>query len=286
MAVPSLLAQGSACPVLAAPDLEEVAVFWRELGFVETGRSETGGYLILRGGAIELHFVRDEALVPGENGRACYIHVPDAAVLFAEWAVLGLPTAGIPRLIRPVLQAWGLVEGAVIDPAGNRVRFGSVPRAVIRPVRLSDVPALIALVSTIQRDEFGIPIRPEDQPDLLDPIRFFESGGFWVAEEGSRLIGCIGLLETKDGFGILRKMFVTAGRRGPGHGTGQRLLAHVLAIAKTRALKAILLGTTDRLKAAHRFYEKNGFHPIPEAALPQSFPRMKVDTVFFRLDLV
>jgi RimJ/RimL family protein N-acetyltransferase len=45
------------------------------------------------------------------------------------------------------------------------------------------------------------------------------------------------------------------------------------------------LGTTDAFKAAHRFYEKNGFTEIPEHELPAMFPRMKQDTKFYRIEL-
>ena len=34
--------------------------------------------------------------------------------------------------------------------------------------------------------------------------------------------------------------------------------------------------------AAHRFYRKHGFAEIAADALPPAFPRMRVDTMFFR----
>jgi hypothetical protein len=39
------------------------------------------------------------------------------------------------------------------------------------------------------------------------------------------------------------------------------------------------------LKAAHRFYEKNGFTQLAKTALPQSFPLMGADTIFYELYL-
>jgi predicted N-acetyltransferase YhbS len=35
------------------------------------------------------------------------------------------------------------------------------------------------------------------------------------------------------------------------------------------------------MKAAHRFYERNGFVLIAEQDLPSNFPRMPVDNVFY-----
>jgi hypothetical protein len=36
------------------------------------------------------------------------------------------------------------------------------------------------------------------------------------------------------------------------------------------------------MKAAHRFYEKNGFVEIAKEQLPESFPLMRVDNRFFK----
>jgi len=47
----------------------------------------------------------------------------------------------------------------------------------------------------------------------------------------------------------------------------------------------IFLGTTEKFRVAHRFYEKSGFERIDEAELPERFPRMNVDTRFYRLRL-
>jgi RimJ/RimL family protein N-acetyltransferase len=39
------------------------------------------------------------------------------------------------------------------------------------------------------------------------------------------------------------------------------------------------------LKAAHRFYEKNGFTRLAKHDLPKSFPLMAADTIFYELHL-
>jgi hypothetical protein len=36
------------------------------------------------------------------------------------------------------------------------------------------------------------------------------------------------------------------------------------------------------MKAAHRFYEKNGFKQISKQDLPDDFPLMPVDNVFYK----
>ena len=52
-----------------------------------------------------------------------------------------------------------------------------------------------------------------------------------------------------------------------------------------KRLPEIYLGTTDKFLAAHRFYEKNGFKRIQPELLPTQFPKMKVDSRFYRLML-
>ncbi|PIZ76835.1 hypothetical protein COY06_01330 [Candidatus Peregrinibacteria bacterium CG_4_10_14_0_2_um_filter_41_8] len=47
----------------------------------------------------------------------------------------------------------------------------------------------------------------------------------------------------------------------------------------------LYLGTVDAFKAAHRFYEREGFKEIEAAELPADFPRMPIDTKFYQLNL-
>jgi GNAT superfamily N-acetyltransferase len=47
----------------------------------------------------------------------------------------------------------------------------------------------------------------------------------------------------------------------------------------------LYLGTTHQLKAAHRFYERNGFTRVPLADLPLYFPRMIINNLFYELHL-
>jgi MFS family permease len=48
--------------------------------------------------------------------------VRDADEFYQEFARLGLPSEGIPRLTAPVDQPWGMREFALVDPSGNLVR--------------------------------------------------------------------------------------------------------------------------------------------------------------------
>ena len=154
----------------------------------------------------------------------------------------------------------------------------------IVPFVAQHAESVASLIIGIQRDEFGIPITLDDQPDLRDIPGFYQqgAGNFWVAVSDGEVVGTVALLDVGNGHGALRKMFVHASYRGPGHGVSARLLESLLEWSRERGLKEIYLGTTEKFLAAHRFYERNGFQQIAAAELPPSFPKMALDTRFYR----
>ena len=160
-------------------------------------------------------------------------------------------------------------------------------RVIIAPFSPADRDGVAQLIVGIQRGEFGIAITYDDQPDLQDIPGFYQSGhgNFWVARHGEAVVGTIALKDIGSGQLALRKMFVDAAYRGRAHGAAQALLDMSLAWARQRGARDVFLGTTAKFLAAHRFYEKNGFTEIDPAALPSAFPRMAVDTKFYRLRL-
>lgn len=157
----------------------------------------------------------------------------------------------------------------------------------IRPWTRADQQGVVALISGIQRGEFGLSITPQDQPDLMDIDGFYRPGAgeFWVAEAEGNVVGSIALLDIGSGQAALRKMFVDARWRGAEKGVAKALLATLLSHARASGLGRIYLGTTTRFLAAHRFYEKHGFQRVEKGDLPPAFPVMAVDSVFYRLAL-
>ncbi|NWK96236.1 GNAT family N-acetyltransferase [Sphingobium lactosutens] len=158
---------------------------------------------------------------------------------------------------------------------------------LIRRFAPADTQAVIDVILPIQRDEYGIAITAQDQPDLSDIPDFYQSGAgdFLVAEAEGRIIGTIGMKDIGGGRVALRKMFVSAAWRGRDQGVAQALLAALLDLARERGVAEIWLGATARFLAAHRFYERNGFMLIEADRLPASFPRMAVDSRFYHLKL-
>jgi GNAT superfamily N-acetyltransferase len=158
---------------------------------------------------------------------------------------------------------------------------------IYRPYAKSDEDAVIAHIVSIQQGEFAVPVTADEQPDLRAVAEVYQSGtgGFWVAEMAGRIVGTIGLIGFGANEGALRKMFVAAEVRGREHGVAARLLAILVEHARGKGIAGITLGTIERLHAAIRFYEKNGFVPVAPVDLPEGFPRMAVDTHFYRLAL-
>ncbi|WP_233268441.1 GNAT family N-acetyltransferase [Pantoea sp. BAV 3049] len=146
---------------------------------------------------------------------------------------------------------------------------------------------VVALILPIQNAEFGIEISAEQQPDLSDIGNFYQSGSgdFWLALNGDRVVGCIGLKDIGNRQAALRKMFVAEAWRGRDKGVANALLNTLLGHASQQKLSDIFLGTTSKFLAAHRFYEKNGFQEVQPDTLPAAFPLMKVDSKFYRLSL-
>ena len=144
-----------------------------------------------------------------------------------------------------------------------------------------------AFIVQIQRDEFGVSINVKDQPDLLAIPEFYQtgSGNFWVATSAGRVVGTIALKDIGNREGALRKMFVAPEARGKDVGVASALLDTLLEWARQHEMERIYLGTTDAFRAAHRFYEKNGFQVIAAESLPKSFPRMQQDTRYYRYEL-
>ena len=157
---------------------------------------------------------------------------------------------------------------------------------IVRTFHPGDEDAVVGVILPIQREEFGFPITAADQPDLATIPAWYQTGAgqFWLAERDGEAVGTIALKDIGGGAVALRKMFVKPSARGP-VGAAQALLDTALAHARDHGVKAVWLGTTDRFQAAHRFYEKNGFALVDAEDLPAAFPRMAVDTRFYRLGL-
>lgn len=161
----------------------------------------------------------------------------------------------------------------------NTIRIEPIGNAYCRQV--------VDLIIPIQQLEFGVPITLEDQPDLLDIESSYHAigGKFWGALHEGALVGTIALIPVDRHAAVVRKMFVKKEFRGRSLGIAQQLLDTLLQYCATHRITYLYLGTVDMLRAAHRFYERNGFQRIDKSSLPSHYPTMAADNVYYELNL-
>ncbi len=146
---------------------------------------------------------------------------------------------------------------------------------------------VIDLILEIQRNEFGLNVQAQDQPDILGVADYYQTGAgnFWVALCDGEVVGSIALRDIGNRQGALRKMYVKSTHRGKEHAVAARLMERLLQSADAAGLHDIYLATTEQFAAALRFYEKNGFVPVAMDALPDAFPRIPQETRFYHRSL-
>ena len=108
-------------PIFAVRDLDAAVAHYQRLGFA-TRAYEGGGYGFATRDGIEFHL----GVVSSHDRRAgaAYLWVEDADELAAAWRSAGVEVHG------PEDTEWGQHEGAVVDPDGNVIRFGSPMRSL------------------------------------------------------------------------------------------------------------------------------------------------------------
>lgn len=146
---------------------------------------------------------------------------------------------------------------------------------------------VINLVLHFQNDGTRPLVSVNDQPDLLNIVGEYinKGGNFWIAKDDDKLIGSIGIMPYNTEIAVLKKFFVDDSYQGEPYHIGRTLYSELLAFAKKKAYKTILLDTPHNTVRAHKFYEKAGFKKIQEKDLPIQFSHPYQDCDFFLLEL-
>ena len=102
-------------PIFPVRDLSASLAHYAVLGFA-TRAYEGGGYGFATAGGVEIHLgiANDTA-----SRASAYLFVDNADDLARKWQAAGV-TVHLPQDTE-----WGQHEGAVVDPDGNVIRFGS-----------------------------------------------------------------------------------------------------------------------------------------------------------------
>ena len=103
-------------PIFPVRDLDAALDHYRRLGF-DVRAYRGGGYGYATHDNMEIHL----GVVPDDDHRTggAYLFVDDADALAEAWRSAGV------ELHPPEDTDWGQHEGAVVDPDGNVIRFGS-----------------------------------------------------------------------------------------------------------------------------------------------------------------
>jgi N-acetylglutamate synthase-like GNAT family acetyltransferase len=151
----------------------------------------------------------------------------------------------------------------------------------IRRGREAEVDSMLSIVNAaaqaykgvIPADRWHEPYMPraEMEREIADGV------AFWVAEEGGRLLGIMGI-QDKGEVALVRHAYVSPqAQRG---GVGTRLLRHVQGLTK----KPVLIGTWAAATWAIDFYRRNGFTVVSPAEKDRllrrfwSIPARQVET--------
>ena len=126
----------------------------------------------------------------------------------------------------------------------------------------ADVPAIFAIVNdaaqayrgVIPADRWHEPYMPTEE--LENEIR--AGVQFWVAEEGGRILGVMGIQDKGDVALVRHAYTATAAQR---KGIGTQLLRHVEALNG----KPVLIGTWADATWAIDFYKRNGYTVVSHA---------------------
>lgn len=128
----------------------------------------------------------------------------------------------------------------------------------IRPFTPADQPATRWLVLNGLGDHFGH-IDESMNPDLDDiDANYLQPGHrFVLAERDGTLVGAGALIEETPDTGRLVRMSVDRGHRG--QGIGRTLVNHLVAEARTRGYRRLLIETNDDWSDAIGLYRACGF---------------------------
>jgi predicted enzyme related to lactoylglutathione lyase len=105
-------------PIFPVRDLKVSLDHYQRLGFA-VREYEGGGYGFVSRDRVEIHLgISSNGSLPG-TGHSAYLWVDDADALANEWLAAGA------EVRMPEDTEWGQHEGAIEDPDGNVLRFGS-----------------------------------------------------------------------------------------------------------------------------------------------------------------
>jgi putative acetyltransferase len=133
-----------------------------------------------------------------------------------------------------------------------------------RPTVTADAPGIYRLLAEVYREydcEFDL---LRDETHLLAPGPFVRARGgeFWVVEQAGEILATAAVkLHSRD-TAELKTLYVSPRLRR--QGWGRRLSEMVIAYARAKGCRRIVLWSDTRFLDAHRLYMSMGFRQLPE----------------------
>lgn len=124
-----------------------------------------------------------------------------------------------------------------------------------------------------------------EQPDLKDIQTYYQKDGgeFWIAKSDGKVIGTLGLQFRENHCAVMKEFFVDCHYRS--QKIGLALYQKLLAFAKDKGVRHIILDTPSVARASHKFYETARFHRIYTQEFPIRYLYPDRDSLLYMLDL-
>jgi GNAT superfamily N-acetyltransferase len=124
--------------------------------------------------------------------------------------------------------------------------------------------ALFAEYMDLVRSRLGGAFVPTEEIFATEDAFAGPNAAWLVVYEAERAVACGGLRPLAPGVGEIKRMFVTAGARGRGH--GRTLLAELEAHAQVAGCERVRVYTTEVLREARALYRDAGYRPVGVAS--------------------
>lgn len=133
-----------------------------------------------------------------------------------------------------------------------------------------------AAFALVEEYNVAVNVLVRDTTESFRRDYFGAGAGFWLAESGGAMVGCIALrpLKTRESAGEIKRLYVRPEFRGAG--AAAALLAALEQYAAECGYRWLYLDSKDDLQAAIRFYARHGYEPC------ERYNENRQATVFMR----
>ena len=220
------------------------------------------------GASVDLLYAAPRDPAPPEYGAILSAVGEEAGpVAFVAGPLAGLSPAEEERLMRSLgFRRYGRSE-MVLDTDDRLREPGSAPGERLRPVELSDLPALARLHEEAYRNTFDRYLFLEltdEREDALREVREIANGrwgefyleGSWIAEHDGEPVGAVLSVRGQAG-ALIADVMVSPGARG--RGVGRRVLTAAVRSMRSNGGLRIYLNVTEGNEPALRLYRGLGF---------------------------